>query len=158
MAQERRTLLCFMFSFNPNAAELISPSFLQISTQAGWLRPWTLTSWWSLGRHKAMSCRPTARCPNTPWTSGGSSSPPQSTSSLVTTTQSGAFRRSMRTKWPAWGIWTGRRLRCGEAGAWSAPTTLWFTRPSDRRWAGTSAAELDRRIGVWIWFYWTKRK
>lgn len=132
------------------AAELMSPLCPQTSTQAGWLRSWTQTSWWSPGRLKAMSCRPTALCPNTPWTSRGSSSSRPSTSSLLTTTRSGAFHDSTRTRWPAWGIWTGSGLSCGEAGGWSAPTTLWFTKPSDRWWIGTLAA----RQTEWLEFEW----
>lgn len=130
------------------AAELISPLCCpQKSTQAGWLRSWTQTSWWRPGRDEAMSCHLTARCPNTPWTSRGSSSSPQSSSSLITTTPNGVFHDSTRTRWPVWGTWTGRGLSCGEAEGWSAPTTLWFSKPSDSWWIGTLAARQREWLG-----------
>lgn len=121
--------------------------FIQTSTRAGWLRFWMLTCWWRLGRHKVMNCPPTAPCPNTPWTSRGLNSPDQSFSSHTTTTQSGACRGPIRTRWPAWGIWTGRGPNCGVVGGWSAPSTPWFTRPSDRWWTGTLTVEQERKKG-----------
>lgn len=154
--------LLFYVVFYVNAAEL-SPSllFTQTSTQAGWLRLWMPTCWWRAGRHKVTSCPPTAPCPDTPWTSRGCSSPDRSTSSPTTTTQSGACHGSMRTRWPAWGIWTGRKPSSGVLGGWSAPSTPWFTRPSGRWWTGTSVVERERKnIGtgfvshsiVWVYF------
>lgn len=118
-------------------------AFLQISTQAGWLRSWALIFWCRLGRPKVESCPPTAHCRGTPWTSRGLCFRHRSSSNLITTTQSGVCHRLMRTRWSAWGIWTGSRLRCYVAEGWSAPTTLWFTRPSERQWTGTLAAKQD---------------
>lgn len=124
-------------------------AFVQISTRAGWLRSWMPTCWWRPGRDKNMSYRPTAPCPNMPWTSRGFSFLDQSCSSLTTITQSGVCRELMRTRWPAWGTWTGRRPKCGVAGGWSALSTLWFSRPSDRWWTGTLAVEQKRRT-AWL--------
>lgn len=132
----------YVTKLNPSLA------FTQISTRVGWLRFWMLTCWWRPGRDKLMSCPPTALCPNTSWTSRGSSFLDQSGSSPITTTQSGACHGPMRTRWPAWGISTGRRPKCGVVEGWSAPLTPWFTRPSDRWLTGTLAVKWERNMNI----------
>ena len=117
----------------------------QISTQAGRRRSWMPTCWWSRGRDKVTTCPPTAPCPNTWWTSRGFISPGRSRSSPTTTTPSGACLRVRTRTWPAWGTWTGRGPSWSAAGGWSAPSTLWFTGPSDRRWTGTLAVDWESR-------------
>lgn len=120
--------------------------FTQISTQVGWLRIYTPTCWWKPGSGKAMPCPPTARCPNTLWTSSGFGSPGQSFSIPATTTPSGVCRRPSRTGWPAWGIWTERGPKCGAEEGWSAPLIQGSTQPSGSWWTGTLDVEKDFMI------------
>lgn len=123
--------------------------FTQTSIQAGWLKIYTPTCWWKRGRGKATPCPPTARCPNTPWTSSGFGSPGRSSSSPTTTTPSGACRGPSRTKWPAWGISTGKGPKCGVEEDWSAPLTPGSTQPSGCWWTGT--LDVDRKDFLLQW-------
>lgn len=134
-----------MFSvFYANTHKLV---FVQISTQPGWLRPSMLTSWWSPGRGRVTSCPQTAPFTNTPWTSRGFNFLDLSHSTPTMTTPSGACHGPMKIRWPASGTWTGRRPKCGGVGDWSAPLTLWFTKPSDRWWTGILPAKERNRQG-----------